>query len=280
MKMKKFASVLLILSLTLLVLGACSGNDNLDDKPVADAKEKVIIATGPADGTYHLIGKDIARVLVDSGIDAEVITTEGSMSNLKHLKSKDAHLAIVMKDAIDDDVKANLIVELHPEVVQIIATEESNITSVSQLKGKRVAVGIKGSGIEDNADEILDDYGLEYKDFDMKYMDADEAITLLKEGKLDAAFVTGNFPNKKITALAKDKKIVVLPVGTDRVMDDLIGEGYIKHVIPAETYGNKKDVETLSVKNVLVAHTDVSDAMVKNIKAALEPKIKDILKKY
>ena len=47
----------------------------------------------------------------------------------------------------------------YPEYVQIVANK--NITSIDQLKGKKVSVGDAGSGVEFNARQILAAYGID-----------------------------------------------------------------------------------------------------------------------
>ena len=65
---------------------------------------------------------------------------------------------------------------------------------IEDMKGKRVAVGAAGSGTEANARQILETYGITYEDITVQYLSFAEAASNLKDGNVDAAFVTAGFP--------------------------------------------------------------------------------------
>ena len=48
---------------------------------------------------------------------------------------------------------------LWPNYVQLVTTANTGITSVEDLRGKRVGVGAPNSGVEINARMVLDAYG-------------------------------------------------------------------------------------------------------------------------
>ena len=53
---------------------------------------------------------------------------------------------------------------IYPNYIQVVATKESGIKSLADLKGKRLSVGAPKSGTELNARAILGGAGLSYKD--------------------------------------------------------------------------------------------------------------------
>ncbi|MGB9846942.1 MAG: TAXI family TRAP transporter solute-binding subunit, partial [Desulfotomaculales bacterium] len=59
---------------------------------------------------------------------------------------------------------------LYPETIQIVTLEKTGIKDLAGLKGKRVAVGAAGSGTEANARQILEAYGITYKDINPQYL--------------------------------------------------------------------------------------------------------------
>ncbi|NLH45818.1 MAG: TAXI family TRAP transporter solute-binding subunit, partial [Acholeplasmataceae bacterium] len=131
---------------------------------------------------------------------------------------------------------------------------KSGITSLDQIKGKRVAVGAAGSGTEANARQILEAYGITYKDISVQYLSFGEASSALKDGNVDVAFVTAGHPTAAIQDIATQNKVVLIPVDAAKA-DALIAKYpfYTKVNIPAKTYTNQDaDVSAVAVRCMLV----------------------------
>ncbi|MFP3340459.1 TAXI family TRAP transporter solute-binding subunit, partial [Micrococcus sp. SIMBA_131] len=60
------------------------------------------------------------------------------------------------------DIKA--LAGMYPNVVQIVATKDSGIKTVEDLKGKKVGVGKVGSGVEQSAQKVLEAVDYTYDD--------------------------------------------------------------------------------------------------------------------
>lgn len=150
---------------------------------------------------------------------------------------------------------------LYPETVQIVTLKKSGIKSVADFKGKRIAVGAAGSGTEANARQIMEAYGIKYDDIKVQYLSFGEAASALKDGNVDAAFVTAGHPTAAIQDIATQNDVVLVPVDADKA-DSLIKKYpfYTKLVIKAGTYPKQDaDVSAVAVKCML-AVTDKMDA--------------------
>ncbi len=149
---------------------------------------------------------------------------------------------------------------LYPETVQIVTLKKSGIKSVADFKGKRIAVGAAGSGTEANARQIMEAYGIKYDDIKVQYLSFGEAASALKDGNVDAAFVTAGHPTAAIQDIATQNDVVLVPVDADKA-DALIKKYpfYTKLVIKAGTYPKQDaDVTAVAVKCML-AVTDKMD---------------------
>ena len=149
---------------------------------------------------------------------------------------------------------------LYPETVQIVTLKKSGIKSVADFKGKRIAVGAAGSGTEANARQIMEAYGIKYDDIKVQYLSFGEAASALKDGNVDAAFVTAGHPTAAIQDIATQNDVVLVPVDADKA-DALIKQYpfYTKPVIKAGTYPKQDaDVTAVAVKCML-AVTDKMD---------------------
>lgn len=268
-KWSKLAVLGVLLALATMVLAGCGGGDG------KSAEKKFLnIATGGTAGTYYPIGGAMAEILNKQipGMNASAQSTGASVANINMLKDGSVDLAIVQNDItfyamngvemFKDKKVDNLrgIATLYPETCQIVTLEKSGIKTVADLKGKRVAVGAGGSGVEANARQIMEAYGITYADIEVQYLSFGEAANALKDGNVDAAFVTAGYPTAAIQDIASQNPVRLLGVDS-ATADKLIAKYpfYTKTKIPAGTYaGFNEDVEAVSVMAMLVA-TDKLD---------------------
>ena len=140
---------------------------------------------------------------------------------------------------------------------------EIKVKDLSQIKGKRVAVGAAGSGVEANARQIMEAYGISYDDIQVQYLSFSEAASALKDGNIDVAFLTAGYPTAAVQDISSQNKVRLLPVTADKA-DALIAKYpfYTKTVIPAGTYsGFDVDVPAVSVMAMLVANEKVTEQL-------------------
>ena len=262
---KALTAAVMGVMMSVLLLGC--GDDNV-------AKKFIHIATGGTAGTYYPIGGAIAEILNKDipGMNASAQSTGASVSNINLIKADDVELAIVQNDIAYYAVNAtemfsnnnkltNLkaITALYPETCQWVTLDTSGIKSISDLKGKRVAVGAIGSGAEANARQILTAYGITYNDIDVQYLSFAEGANALKDGNVDAAFLTAGYPTAAVQDIASQNKIRILPIDDDKAAA-LAGmyPFYTKTKIPAGTYtGFDEEVSTVSVMAILIANDTV-----------------------
>lgn len=124
---------------------------------------QIFIVTGGVTGVYYPAGGAICRLVNkdrrDHGIRCSAESTDGSIFNVNSLRSGDLELGIVQSDwqhhaylgdsALEDsspfdDLRS--IFSLHPEPVTVIASQQSGIIDINDLKQKRVNIGNPGSG--------------------------------------------------------------------------------------------------------------------------------------
>ncbi len=278
----KLFSRLSILSMLLVavisLVGGCGGDS-------AGEKKFLNIATGGTAGTYYPIGGAMAEILNNNiqGMNASAQSTGATVANINMLKEGSVDLAIVQndityyaangiemfKDKKVDNLKG--IATLYPETCQIVTLESTGIKSIADLKGKRVAVGAMGSGAEANARQILEAYGITYDDIDEQFLSFSEAASALKDGNVDAAFVTAGYPTAAVQDIASQNKVRLLPIEADKA-DALIAKYpfYTKVVIPAGTYaGFEEEVPGISVMAMLVCTDKVDEQLGYDITKAL-----------
>ena len=151
------------------------------------------------------------------------------------------------------------IAAIYPNYIQIVASQESGIKSLADLKGKSLSVGAPASGTELNARAIFAAAGMKYEDLGkVEYLPFAESVELIKNRQLDATLQSAGLGVASIRDLATSVPINVVAVPKAEV--EKIGSPYLPVVIPAGTYdGQAADVETAAVGNFLITHDGVSE---------------------
>ena len=264
--MKKL--LLILLSLTLLILSGCGG----EQKSASNATR---FGTGGTGGMYYAYGNELAKLIQAEGKARalDVKTTAGSAANLRLLREKFLDVAIVQSDTLSNAINGRgvfaaagpgvgyaAVAGLYTEACQIIVNKNSGIMEIGDLVGKKVSVGERESGVLQNAEQILMSHGLTFEMLEVSYLSFSDSAAALERGEIDAFFITAGAPTAAIADLANKKDIQLLSIAPD-IQNNMMKlyKGYTRCTIPANTYaGQTEDVQTIGVKAVLVANTDLS----------------------
>src|SRR5690606_32188863 len=151
------------------------------------------------------------------------------------------------------------IAAIYPNYIQIVASRDSGIRTLADLKGKSLSVGAPASGTELNARAILSAAGMKYEDLGkVEYLPFAESVELIKNRQLDATLQSAGLGVASIRDLATSLPINVVAVSPEII--EKIGAPFIAATIPAGTYeGQTEDVSTAAVGNFLVSHIEVSE---------------------
>lgn len=252
----------------------------------AYAQQFVNILTGGTSGVYYPLGNALSSIYAKVMPDAKVTVqaTKASVENLTLLQSGRGELAFTLGDSLsqawagveDAGYKQKLtklrgVAGIYSNYIQIVASAESGIKTIADLKGKRVSVGAPKSGTELNARAVFKAAGLTYDDMKVQYLPFGESVELIKNRQLDATLQSAGLGVASIRDLANSLPIVVVAIPKELI--DKIGDAAYAHaVIPAGTYGGQTaDVPTTSITNFLVSHEDVpTDVVYAMTKATFE----------
>jgi TRAP transporter TAXI family solute receptor len=240
----------------------------------ARAEQFIAVLSGGTAGVYYPLGVALAKVYGETIPDARtsVQATKASVENLNLLQQGKGEIAFTLGDSLllgfkGDEAagfskpldKLRGIAAIYPNYIQVVATADSGITTLADLKGKRLSVGAPKSGTELNARAILGAAGITYDDLGkVEYLPFAESVELMKNRQLDATLQSAGLGVASIRDLAASVPISVVSVPADLVAQ--VGSPYVAATIPAGTYtGQDADVPTAAVVNFLVTHSEVSD---------------------
>jgi TRAP transporter TAXI family solute receptor len=242
--------------------------------PAAHAQQFINVLTGGTSGVYYPLGVAIGKIYSDKipNVKTQVQATKASVENLILLQQGRGEIAFSLGDSLkaawDGDEEAGfkakldklrVIGAIYPNYIQIVATAESGIKTLADLKGKSLSVGAPKSGTELNSRAILAAAGLSYKDLGkIEYLPFAESVDLMKNRQLAATLQSAGLGVASLKDLSTSTDITVVSVPKETV--DNIGPPFVSVVIPAKTYtGQDKDVPTAAVVNYLVTSSAVSD---------------------
>ena len=122
----------------------------------------VRIATGARSGAYYTFAQEYARLLASDGITLEVVPSAGSVENLELLKKGEVSLALIQGGSVTNEDKERLqsLGSLFLEPVWIFTRKQSGIKRFLELKGKRLSVGVAGSGTQLLTTQLLSAAGI------------------------------------------------------------------------------------------------------------------------
>jgi TRAP transporter TAXI family solute receptor len=281
-----------------LALAAFSLPDPAVGQASCDAKspEKPILLTGIAGFTYDIVGRAIADAYNQEAPPDKQITvcpSKGSLENVQKLSAHEATFALVQSDVAhalwfnhpllkgddpcfpistalqDDSGQLQLITPLYSEVLHILIRPHLNVSSLADLRQRRVWIGGRQSGTFFTAERVLSAAGVRACDIleAESYKNAPGAADALKQlrtMRLDAVFYTGAVPTNAIQdAVEGSTEIRLLPLDyglVKRLTSDVsYVEILIRHKDYGQDFGNPRGTLTVGVQALLVTNKDFPD---------------------
>jgi TRAP transporter TAXI family solute receptor len=261
------------------------------------AQQFVSIGTGGVTGVYYPTGGAICRLVnkdrKEHGIRCSAESTGGSIYNINTIRAGELEFGVAQSDwqyhayygssSFEDAgpfKELRAVFSVHPEPVTVIASDESGIKNISDVKGKRMNIGNPGSGTRGTWEVMEQAMGWERGDLklaaEMKSAETGQAVC---DGKIDAYFWLVGHPSAltQESLATCDAHLVNV---TGPAIDKLVADNpfYRKAIIPAGMYNNKEDIQTFGVAATFVSSSEVSDEVVYTIVKAVFDNFEDFKK--
>ena len=158
--------------------------------------KRIVITTGGESGAYYQFAQRYAAILARDGITLEVKSSAGSLENLDRLKADQAQVGFVQGGVVppkedpdaEDDSGLLSLGSLFYEPVWVFYRGERDLTRLTDLRGKRIAIGQEGSGVRQLAQQLLAANEIEAGDH-LVPLSGLTAAEELQQGRIDAAFI-------------------------------------------------------------------------------------------
>ncbi|KHT62978.1 TRAP ABC transporter substrate-binding protein [Photobacterium gaetbulicola] len=234
------------------------------------AANNYTIGTGSQSGTYYPLGGLLAKIwsenIDDFNMRAEV--TAASVENVIKVSTKQQLAGIAMGNVVQQayqgtepfprKMDVSVLFALYPNVVQFMVPANSDIKSVADLKGKRVALGAPGSGTRVSALNILKTLGIEEGDMRGQALNYTATTEALANGQIDAGVIVGSLGVGAITELALTRDIRILSFSDEEIAQiNAANASYSGLDVDANSYRNVPAFQAPAVWNVLVVKGDL-----------------------
>lgn len=234
----------------------------------------ITFSTGTRAGVYQeygaLLRKELAKDMPQ--LKVKLLTSDGSQENVERVATGKADFTIAAADAVDTyEIGGKPVINrlrgvarLYDDYVQLVVPPDSDIRSVADLKGKRVAIGRTNSGVRLIATRVLEAAGI----------DPERDITPRSDGidtgperlgrELDAFFWSSGVPTDGLEKIAETSSFRFVPIDADLVAK-VHAQGDVAHFYRATnmpesaypTIQNGDTVPTIAVSNLLITRKDM-----------------------
>ncbi|MDO6562721.1 TAXI family TRAP transporter solute-binding subunit [Amphritea sp. 1_MG-2023] len=265
-----------------LVIALGLGVASMGAMAAAPINEVITIGTGGVTGVYYPTGGAICRLVnktrADHGIRCSTESTAGSVANLEMLADKELSFGITQSDRLaqayngteqfaksgaNHDLKA--VFAIYSEPLTVLSRAGSGIHKFDDLKGKKVNVGVPGSGQRGTMDLLMKAKGWSKQDFALAAeLTASAQASALCAGDIDVMVYLIGHPSNAVKEATTSCDSVLVDV-SGPVIDKLVMDNDYYHLaeIPGGLYrNNDRPIKSFAVESLLVASTDLSDEVV------------------
>jgi TRAP-type uncharacterized transport system substrate-binding protein len=197
-------------------------------------KKEIVIATGGVNGAYYGYATKYKKELEKEGVKVKIQTTQGSLETQELLLNHKVDFGFVQGGTEIEGKGLQALANIAYEPIWVFYTDK-NITSIAQLKGKKIAVGGKKSGIYPVAMRLLTVNNIDENNSKLFYLPSGEASKKLESGEIDAMFYVAGPSAKLVQKLLKNPNIFLL--------NFLKADGYRQYFLK-----NNRDFQILHLK--------------------------------
>lgn len=185
--------------------------------------KKIVISTGSESGAYYQFAQRYATILAKNGITLEVRSSAGSLENLERLKNDEVQVGFVQGGVVppkedpdaEDDSGLLSLGSVFYEPVWVFYRGDKDLTRLTELRGKRIAIGQEGSGVRQLAQQLLDANDIPADD-NLVPLAGLLAAEELQQGRIDAAFIIAAESAPVVQVLIRSPGVKLMSFAQDR----------------------------------------------------------------
>ena len=246
--------------------------------------DELRIGTASQGGAFYPVGQAISTLVSKYANNTTMvpIVTGGSVENPRLINSGEVDIAITNNNlsvlankGVGPYKKAGVmnlraIGSLHFSILHMMTLAGSDINSITDLKGKRIAVGPAGGGTIPFLRQVLALEGMSMDDITPSFLSYSDGFSQLADGNVDAAFALSGFPAGAVMQAQANKKLKFIPLSDTQLATALEKyPNYNKVVVPADVYSTDTDGTVLGVNNMLIVDAGMDEETAYQIAKAI-----------
>jgi TRAP transporter TAXI family solute receptor len=231
---------------------------------------RVVMATAFKGASFEYYGRQYREIFARSHVELELRETAGAVENLKLLQDPkgDVQIAFVTGGLSDAKHTPGVLSlgTVYDQPFWIFYPAKEQIVRLSQLKGKRIAVGPEGSATRHMAEQVLGKGGVNSETAAFLPFAGSAAAKALKDGQVDAVWIIGVPDATAVQSFLRDSNVrpmsFQMSEAFTRIFPDLTrmtlpqGTVDIERVIPAN------DVQLIGTKSKVLIRSDLHPEIV------------------
>jgi len=158
--------------------------------------DTIVIASGSDGSTFRTTADKYRKIIERNGVKMKILPSQGGLDNLQKLADPSIRVDVgFVQGGLSDGVNIENLKSLGSLFTQpliIFYRGGRPVDQLSQLRGKRLAIGPEGSGTHSLAMKLLKANGIDVKPTVLLELAGADAATALTGGQADAAFLMGD----------------------------------------------------------------------------------------
>ena len=239
---------------------------------------RITIATGRKGTTFDYFGEKYRARFARAGIELNVRETAGALENLRLLRDTNSNVqAAFLTGGISNSTQApdlrsmGLIFNVP---FWVFYSAGQPLESLTQLKGKRIAVGPEGSGARYVAERVLSRANIDAKTATLLPLAGDSAVAALNKGAADAALLVGGSDAPSVESLLNNSNVRLMNFSSadafTRVFPDLVQLVLPKGVVRLDPLIPSDDITLVGTTAKVLIRDDLHPAIVQLLAQTLK----------
>lgn len=284
--MKKICTMVLALSMALSLV-SCSGSSGSSAESggtssagsSAQGSTELFtdwrIGTSSIGGNFYTMGSGVAQMLSEKyGYHATAQATNGAVENVVLLENGDIDMGMLQSTTENDAALGKnafegapaeglrMVANFYVSTYHVVVRKGAGIESFEDMRGKNIAVGPMGGGVESNTNWLLRQFGIEPEEYNSLYSTASEQFEMLKDGTADVTISGTGMGSANIQDALGSGKCFLLSIDKDKLQEIIDNNSpyYMESIVPAGFYPNQDtEVNCVAGSAMFCCWEDMSD---------------------
>ncbi len=230
----------------------------------------ITIATAFKGATFDYFGRRYRERFARAGVKVDLRETSGALENLRLLQNPNSGVDVAfVTGGVSDSSHAPDLLSMgliFNDPYWIFHSSAISLDGLSQLNGKRIAVGPEGSGVRFAAERVLGKANINPKTATLLPFAGDAAVDAFNDGRVDVVLIVGGSESPAVQALLNNPRARLMDFSEaeafTRFFPDLVRLVLPKGAIQVAPPNPPNDVTLIGTTSKVLIRSDLHPAIV------------------